>query len=268
MSKKQVPASLHSEFSGYASLLRVLRTNNTLDVASQLTKSPTVGPDVDDDDLYEPDPSDSEHSRPPTPATGKGKKGKEKEKASSDILPKRRLRDNWTRWPLPPAEVQPTEWGFQEEIRSLAQQALGLHYESPETSPQNFLVPLPTDDTSAQPHGRATVDCIPDLDALSRPALRLITEASSIHLERMLSSLVSFAPVADHSSQSRFDGIGWEMVLQAVSAAGLMDVTSVARSSSISSIFNIFMDRIIESVQRRLERLYGPSEIPRERDTL
>ena len=42
--RTKVPAALHSELSEYASLLRALRTSNTLDLASQLTSTPNTAP--------------------------------------------------------------------------------------------------------------------------------------------------------------------------------------------------------------------------------
>ncbi|KAI0037090.1 hypothetical protein K488DRAFT_67237 [Vararia minispora EC-137] len=244
MSKKRhVPAALHSELSDYASLLRVLRTNSSLDVASQLAKLPPA--DLNED-THEPDPFTSEPSRPTYSISERSahseRKGKDRgrEQNKREMVPEElptRSRDNWTRWPLLPNEVHPTEWGFQEEVRSLAQQALDFR--------TAFSVPSPcAAEASVQPHEPSDSDhYAPDLDSLSRPTLRVLTEVSSIHLERMLSSLVSFAPAAHQAFESRFGGIGWETVLEAVCAAGLFDVA------------------IVDSVQRRLERMYGPAEI-------
>lgn len=66
------------------------------------------------------------------------------------------------------------------------------------------------------------------VDGVSRPAMRVLAETSAAQLARMLAALVSFAPVADRGYQSRFGGLGWEIVLQAVGAAGLVDASSVA----------------------------------------
>lgn len=92
--RKAVPEALHQELSEYTSLLRALRTTDTLDLASQLTKPP-----------------DSLASNPL-----KGK-GKGKSRAKQD-------QDNWTRWPLLKGDFAAPEFTFEDEVKALAAEAL------------------------------------------------------------------------------------------------------------------------------------------------
>jgi len=230
MSKKRaVPTALHSELSDYASLLRVLRTGNTLDVASQLRKSLLVH---GEDDRYEADPSVSGDSRPESPVSkhpsGPLPVDTDPEAVHRKLPVKqgtRIIRDVWTRWPLPPDEVQPTEWGFREEIKSLAQQTLKFHFLEENEGLSGSKPVLSSG--PGQHHHEGTDSFLPDIESLPSPALRFLTEASSVHLERMLASIVSLAPTGESSFEPRFNGLGWEAVLQAVSTAGLFDLSSV-----------------------------------------
>ncbi|ESK97338.1 hypothetical protein Moror_17769 [Moniliophthora roreri MCA 2997] len=128
--RKLVPAALHAELTQYSSLLRALRTSNTLDVTTQLTQHQEnlKGKDENSDDLDEDEeldnwcdeaslthdagPSDlqpwvpsSPLSRPPSPGQRKSLK---------------RKRDNWTRWPLLLNDVPVPEWGFEDEVAHIA----------------------------------------------------------------------------------------------------------------------------------------------------
>lgn len=151
--RKHVQTKLHSELSEYSSLLRALRTNNTLDLASQLTVPDVIGSQptaVASDDVYEDDDDISIAGRSETgednepldtqvlvaadtedstavqqplesvASTSLRSRSKSKGKTRAPAT----VRDTWTKWPLVPSEVYVPEWSFDEEVRVLATEAL------------------------------------------------------------------------------------------------------------------------------------------------
>ncbi|EKM57226.1 uncharacterized protein PHACADRAFT_59839, partial [Phanerochaete carnosa HHB-10118-sp] len=114
----RVPAALHSELTEYSSLLRALRTSNTLDLASQLTV-PASGPTSlhEDDAASETSLGDESESERPLTETKKAPK------------------DTWTRWPLLAGDVYVTEWSLEDEVRSIATQALQGQWHGGSSSP-------------------------------------------------------------------------------------------------------------------------------------
>ncbi|THU77261.1 hypothetical protein K435DRAFT_702800, partial [Dendrothele bispora CBS 962.96] len=94
--RKRVPAALHSELTEYSSLIRALRTSNTLDVTSQLTPSASL-------------------SRPASPSVAS---------TQSKIRSKKQKKDTWTRWPLLPEDVPVPKWNFEDEVAIIAKQVL------------------------------------------------------------------------------------------------------------------------------------------------
>ncbi|KAH9169349.1 hypothetical protein EDB89DRAFT_1985435 [Lactarius sanguifluus] len=102
--RKAIPAALHSEISEYASLLRVLRATDTLDITTHLTRR---------DSPHETGQATSVHDVPgqrdsPTSSRVGSKRAtspldEEASRSSPEGDPVRPERSwkNWTRWPLP-----------------------------------------------------------------------------------------------------------------------------------------------------------------------
>jgi hypothetical protein len=125
-------------------------------------------------------------------------------------------RNTWTRWPLLAEDLHIPEWGFEDEVHLLAKQALLFDFS---TSDQ-----LPTDTSSESRGVDPNVLREDQIEALLPPSsLRSLADASSCHLEHILSALASYSPPVDKSTQHRRHPIGWESVLNIVSAAGLVD---------------------------------------------
>lgn len=103
--RKAVPAALRSELEEYSFLLRTLRTNDTLDLSSQLIRAASSSQSPEDDSDHNPP------SAPPAEASG------------SNPNP-RRPKDPWTRWPLLVKDVPTPEWTFQDEVERLANKFL------------------------------------------------------------------------------------------------------------------------------------------------
>jgi len=204
--RKTIPAALHSEISEYASLLRVLRTTDMLDVATQLTRleapSERHTPPVNEEEREGSTSSDVDR---------RGVSGPSMDDKGS-ILP----RDTWTRWPLLAEDLHTPEWRFEDEVHSLAKQALLSEFLTPSQIPLEACPELGNVDSNV-----FTEDQIEAL--LPPPSLRALADVSSSHLEHILSALSSYSPQADKNTLHRCHPIDWESVLNIVSAAGLVD---------------------------------------------
>ncbi|KAF9650168.1 hypothetical protein BDM02DRAFT_3165435 [Thelephora ganbajun] len=104
--RETVPTALRSELEEYSFLLRALRTNDTLDLSSQLVRATGSSQTLEDDD----DARDLS-SASPVEASGSN---------SGSHKPK----DNWTRWPLLIQDVPIPEWTLQDEVERLANKFL------------------------------------------------------------------------------------------------------------------------------------------------
>lgn len=215
--KKIVPAALHSEISEYASLLRVLRATDTLDITTQLTRlnSPWRATSVNDEETGQQEASTSSHvdrtgvSNSPVEDQGRPSA------LDASILP-RMSRNTWTRWPLLAEDLHIPEWGFEDEVHSLAKQTLLSDLSTPNQ--------LPADTSSESCSVDPNVLSEDQIEALLPPSsLRTLADVSSSHLERILSALAFYSPLVDKSTQHRRQPISWESVLNIVSATGLVD---------------------------------------------
>jgi len=103
--RKAVPAALRSELEEYSFLLRALRTNDTLDLSSQLIR--TAGSSGNSED------GDARSSPSASP-----------EQVSESNPNPRKPRDPWTRWPLLAQDVPIPEWTLQDEVERLADKFL------------------------------------------------------------------------------------------------------------------------------------------------
>ncbi|KAI0289952.1 hypothetical protein BC826DRAFT_1157852 [Russula brevipes] len=223
--RKIVPAALHSEISEYSSLLRALRATDTLDITTQLTRldfpssqrrtseepgrpeSPTLS-HVDRRDDLSPSGERKDHSL----ASG------------ASFLP-RKSHSTWTRWPLLAEDLHIPEWTFEDEVHTLAKQAL--------------LSGLSTSDqlSANDPSQLRSIDS----DAPSEDQIEALLPPSSL---RTLADV----PLVDKSVQHRRHPMRWESVLNIVGAAGLVDGNGGLRRLIIS---------VIRNVKSRLEVIYG-----------
>jgi len=103
--RKAVPTALRSELQEYSSLLRALRTNDTLDLSSQLIRAAGSSQIVGGGNVHNPP------STPPIEASGSN---------SGSRKPK----DAWTRWPLLIQDVPIPEWTLQDEVERLTNKFL------------------------------------------------------------------------------------------------------------------------------------------------
>ncbi|KAF9467164.1 hypothetical protein BDZ94DRAFT_1287872 [Collybia nuda] len=261
--RKLVPTALHSEFTEYSSLIRALRTSNTLDVTSHIAK-PHAGPSLQsreaseelnsDDDDSEREEQDLEldtghgedndtFSEPPDipPSTSQSRdtspvsnrtsplgSRKRKRKSTSPSRPQRR--DLWTRWPLLADDVHIPEWGLDDEIGLLAATAL---------KNQNR-PPLPCANTSSTSDSSDS----DDIDGDPSTYLPHLTNAATNYLSTILALLVAHTPNRPHSQQNRIEPIGWRAVL---------DILSSCPDPRIADLM------IINNVKIRMEALFESS---------
>jgi len=217
--RKAIPVALHSEISEYASLLRVLRATDTLDIATHLTRL---------DSPHETDLATFVHDEPgqreaPTSSRVESKRAtspldEETSSPEGDSVHPGRSWKNWTRWPLVPEDVHLPEWGFEDEVYSLAKQVLlsdVSYLDSPLAVSSRFRG-ADSDDSHVLIEDRAEV-------LLPPSSLRALADVSSSHLERILSALASYNLSMEESTHDRSHPIGWESVLNVVGTAGLVD---------------------------------------------
>ena len=232
-----VPAALHAELTEYSSLLRALRANDTLDLATHLLRAPPLASQSSqtfvDDDISLID--DDEATTVAPPLTASGSRDALSEIASSSTrsrlqnrIPGRikekgkgKERDTWTRWPLLAGDVHVPEWGLVDEVKHALEQVLqrscghnlALHHEDDETEPDAVDPDVGTDDTS-----------FPDDEdrhpALSPSALQALTSDSAAFLTRILALLTAHVPTAEKSMQNRVRPISWETVVDVACTNG------------------------------------------------
>ncbi|KAJ7216653.1 hypothetical protein GGX14DRAFT_696376 [Mycena pura] len=197
---KRVPHALHSELSEYASLLRALRANDTLDVAKHITRAPPPPTK-----RHKPQPSSGDIVVPVPPATdvGEGSStlvGTEPPKPKSTDPPKPKpTRDTWTRWPLLAADVHVPEWGLDDEIAALVRQCL------------------------------QTTAADEDVDDAEPPSyLPHLTHSASAFLSSVLALLAHHTPARPQSMQNRLNPINWKTVLDVVASCGDVDAATIA----------------------------------------
>lgn len=218
--RSKVPAKLHSELSEYASLLRALRTDHTLDLASHLTHHIPLLPSAEPQAASEPvnEVVDNEHllsGRSASHTTPSIADTTARELVNGQK--KLRTRDTWTRWPLLAGDVHVPEWGLEDEIKLLAEHSLKADDNGDSLNCAGegpFVSDVPRSKEDDDPR-------------LSPIALHALTEVSTTHLSNILALLAAHVPLAEKSMQNRVLPISWEAVLDVVAVNSLMDETFV-----------------------------------------
>ncbi|PFH53422.1 hypothetical protein AMATHDRAFT_1088 [Amanita thiersii Skay4041] len=235
-----IPKTLHSELSEYTSLIRALRTSNTLDVTLHLSQHKPNNHQFDnqeaaDSGLDVQPPSPFSSPLPLTSALGPSSSLDKVETDSISRNSKRRSasplqkRDLWTRWPLLANDVHMPAWGFEDEVAVIAAKA--LKHPRPWPSEILDLPGLETDDT-------------PDLDVddPKRPTyFKYLTASATAYLSTILALLAAHTPPRPPSMQNRIEPLDWRSVLEIVTVYGDS---------------NVIDERIINKVTARMEALY------------
>jgi hypothetical protein len=209
MGRGYIAAGLHSEISEYSSLLRALQTSGALDIVPHLTRAHAGSSRADNDQDSDVRPSGSE-SEGGIDFGSKAKRKsnieerpKSKSTSQGNVLSSKGRRPP-TRWPLLPQEIQVPEWGLDDEIKLLALQSLQAH-EASATAPQGG-------------HDDDDDDDDDDEEILPPSCLNALTMASSEHLSCIFALLAAHIPLSENSMQGRITPMGWESVLDILSA--------------------------------------------------
>jgi hypothetical protein len=232
-SRKLVPVALYSEVAEYTSLLRSLKTNNTLDISYRLAKPHTPSSalfiEPQSSNEREPEQSLTESAADALSLHPSADSSKQVAGSSASETPAK-TRDTWTRWPLLAGDVHMPEWSFEEEVHLVAKQCLASL-----TVPHDPLVARGADARSDPggvfDHSPDQDNEIDDDDMLSPSTLRILADQCSLHLGQILSCLAAHVPLAGKSMQNRLQPVGWEDVLGIMSVSGLVGEQSVLRSN-------------------------------------
>lgn len=239
LKRKLVPAALHSELTEYSSLLRALRTNDTLDVTSQLTKyhvqkgkekaviydedsdeeeeeEEEEGPENDvghDEDEYQPKAGPSSLKR--QQSIGSPSSEKKNGRRKSNIS-----RETWTRWPLLAEDVPIPDWSLEDEVAHITTSL--IQKSSPSTSDSEC-------------------DSDPDADAPSPALISSLTLSSSSYLDSILASIASIVPKRPPSMLNRLAPVGWQTVL----AAAQIQAVTAQTGGSVSTKYVLLASLLI-----------------------
>lgn len=287
---KRVPAKLHHELAEYASLLRALRVRDTLDVTKHITQpNPFAvntthddtefdsGDDLTDDDVLKPE--SRELSRPPSaiasgsksqsvsviPDRPKSAKARGKQKAVAGPGPKKPKRDHWTRWPLLLEDVVVPEWSLEDEVAVIVAQHMKGR------SPSDFPIPVAEGDSVDDEEPMYTgVDLDYDEEDPEPPFyVPYITAVIANYLTTVLAALAAHIPARTAGFQNRIEPMGWRTVIDVLVACAPSEfvnpkyVVSLLCASMVVSN-RLVLCRIVETVIKRMEAIYGPSIIPLE----
>jgi len=229
MSTRRVPAALHRELSEYASLLRALRTRDTLDVTKHLTKPSPFNLNQASDDLH-PSSEDemdemldklskSNHFSSTLSSHTDDAQSSRSRSRSRDIgvscRKKHVPRNHWTRWPLMFDDVLEPEWTLEDEVAVISSQVLRAH-----VAPLSLQAASVND--SEEPEEDLVVldmqleDDDPDY-AYYIPSLTFII---SNYLSAILGQLASLTSPRPASMQNRIEPLNWQAVIDAVVSLG------------------------------------------------
>lgn len=256
--RKLVPTALHSELTEYSSLIRALRTNNTLDVTSQIAK-PQAGPsmqprgasgpedlnsgdDDDDDDDSEEGEEDPEantgsedndtHSEPPNvPASTSQSRDTSPTSSRSSPLDAShsagRKRKRKSKSPSPPGPRRRardgwTRWPLLADDVYIPEWSLEDELGTLAAAALNHQKRPPLPPSHAHASSSSDSDDSDSEDADGDPASYLphLANASSNYLSTLLALLVAHTPNRPHSQQNRIEPIGWRAVLDMLSSCG------------------------------------------------
>lgn len=250
--RQTVNPEKYTELNEYAALLRALKTHETLDISSQITKA-VVGvpqPLQEDERLYEDDEdhlselesvasggqlglrdilaNDREFEGSPTSSpigTATPHSSGALPHAAPHQIPKSKnttvksfSTTTWTRWPHMPAELRQPEWQIPDEVWKIVKQTVSTHPRF------NHSIRPPTEDSNKndeeyqdEPHIR--LEEIPELQSMTRAILYEATH----NLVRMLSVIEAVMPDAYKNNGGRLKAMSWESVLDVVGASRVVD---------------------------------------------
>ncbi|KAJ3805135.1 hypothetical protein EV368DRAFT_51757 [Lentinula lateritia] len=223
--RKRIPAALHSELTEYSSLLRSLRTNDTLDVTSQLTRyfnhtGKEKAQTYDDDSEYinDGDAGSSCRTNPSSKSSTRRKRASQPQSlATEDIMSTKTnpsIHETWTRWPLLAQDVPYPEWTLQDEVAHITA----------------FLLR----ETSSSPS-----DLDSDPNSSTSSLISTLTLSSSCYLDSILASLAAIIPKRSVSMINRLAPAGWQSVLAAAQLQAASQASGGASTKYVRPLYYI-----------------------------
>ena len=213
MERQYVPTALQSELTEYVSLLRALRSSNTLDLSLHLTRHGRVDSSTSNS---ESDDSDDPNDRTSVAfASAEGDAGTKRKRGHSSRL--FRKRDTWTRWPLLLTDLHKPAWTFDDEVALAASQAQKI-FPPPFSSPTESSSPRSPNEYSGE---TSDFNCDDELDDPDYPSYyKFIGISASTFLSNILALLSLHIPPRPPSMQNRIEPLDWRSVLEIVSVYG------------------------------------------------
>jgi hypothetical protein len=232
--RQNVPAALHSELSEYASLLRAIRANSTLDLVPQLNSenvSWTAGRYNYDVATGEEDQQVDDLNSSEEPEEGSSGHGKEKEAESQKLKrTRKRKRDDdgqWTRWPLLLEHCPKPEWTFEEEISAISERCLRAQAQAttpsrPHSAPGSSTQSDHDDHSSSEHIG--TEQNIQEFN-LPPAFLKGLTVNMATKLSNLFSLLAQHRLDATWTKHSRAAPMGWRDIIDIAGANRIFDIS-------------------------------------------
>ncbi|KAJ6591027.1 hypothetical protein DFH09DRAFT_1138358 [Mycena vulgaris] len=245
--RKRVPPALHAELSEYSSLLRALRTNDTLDVTKHIVLPPHRKPSKSKGGEASSSALDDLEPAPDAQPDDKPVEDVPPEEVGPQ--PRKRKRDTWTRWPLLVKDVHVPEWGLEDEVEALMRVCLREH-------PR----PAVLESADAEEPDEAP------------PSLPHLTQSASNFLSSILALIALHTPARSQSMQDRLNIIGWQNVLEIVAASGdkaLVDanmMTSV--KARMEAIYTPYKSDIVDRVTTRVVKSRAAAGLDRAEDAI
>ncbi|KNZ81138.1 hypothetical protein J132_03130 [Termitomyces sp. J132] len=222
--RKLVPTALHSELTGYSSLIRALRANNTLDVTSHLAKASFNLDSKSDINLTDSDTHEEDFQHKSTDA---------EDEYDTDAMTNA---DPPMSSALHLVSSPTAKWSFEDEIRYLAEH-ISKHQSQTLFPPQE-----------AEKDGENPDDLVSeDIDDVGPSYLPHLTQAASNYLSTILALLVAHTPNRPDSQQNRIEPMCWRALLDVLSSCGDPNVADL---------------KMLSSVEMRMESLYRNPEEP------
>ena len=241
--RTRVPAALHAELTEYSSLLRALRTSDTLDLVSQLAQPPpppvfqassTDNVSLTDDDGGDegegedeevvnesPHTETASHDAFPDIASSPVSRGDDLTRQPTFDKRKGKQRDTWTRWPLLAGDVHVPEWGLLDEVKHVAEHVLAVTDPNEQVVNEKGVEVAVDQADELSGASAALVPSHKDGAALTELGLNALTADSAAFLTRILALLAAHVPAAEKSMQNRITPINWETVVDVACAHGV-----------------------------------------------
>jgi hypothetical protein len=187
---------LQKEVDEYASLLRALKTNATLDLTAHLSQPLT--------------PNAPEHDVIEQPVLLEKSKKRRRSGSSLSLSPstgtekKKKAKDTWTRWPLLQGDVYIPEWELADEVHALAKEC--LIYSSEDSSGSGTSPNTVPDDEEKSPSSHVAS----------------LTETIDELLSQTFTLLAAHRPSAASDRVDRLSPMDWQTVLNVLAASSLV----------------------------------------------